>query len=113
MRRTSLALLLALSVAAPTAFGQVFRPEQPEALPVTLTADSVSYDRETGQLVAAGNVEALYRGRVLRATRIAVSHLEHDAAMAFEQLAELAVEVRRRHCQSLLHFTGSVCVSEP
>lgn len=39
-------------------------------LPATLIADSVSYDRETGQLTAVGNVEVLYEGRVLRARAI-------------------------------------------
>ena len=35
-----------------------------------LIADEVSYDRETRRLVASGNVEVLYQGRVLRASRI-------------------------------------------
>lgn len=43
---------------------------QPSGQPVTLMADEVAYDRETGQLVASGTVEALYEGRILRASRI-------------------------------------------
>lgn len=38
--------------------------------PASLIADSVSFDRETGVLVASGAVEVLYQGRVLRATRV-------------------------------------------
>jgi LPS-assembly protein len=38
--------------------------------PASLTADQVTYDRERRLLVASGNVEVLYQGRVLRATRI-------------------------------------------
>ncbi|HET9067212.1 MAG TPA: LPS assembly protein LptD, partial [Amaricoccus sp.] len=38
--------------------------------PASLIADEVTYDRETGILTAAGNVEVLYQGRVLRAERI-------------------------------------------
>ncbi|NJL18597.1 MAG: hypothetical protein HC938_17015 [Nitrospira sp.] len=33
-------------------------------------ADQVTYDRQSGLLVATGNVEVLYQGRVLRASRI-------------------------------------------
>lgn len=40
------------------------------ALPASLIADRVTYDRDSGQLVAAGNVEVLYQGRVLRAEAI-------------------------------------------
>lgn len=38
--------------------------------PASLVADQVTYDRETERLTASGNVEVLYQGRVLRATRI-------------------------------------------
>ena len=63
-RRATLGLALALALALPA-------PAQDgEPLPASLVADSVSYDRETRRLVASGNVEVLYRGRVLRAGRI-------------------------------------------
>jgi len=39
-------------------------------LPASLVADQVTYDRTTRLLVASGNVEVLYQGRVLHATRI-------------------------------------------
>jgi LPS-assembly protein len=70
MRRRGPALLLAagLLAAAPVAFPQA--ETAGTELPAVLTADSVTYDRETKQLVAAGDVEVLYQGRVLRATRI-------------------------------------------
>jgi LPS-assembly protein len=70
MRRRGPALLLAagLLAAAPVAFPQA--DTAGTELPAVLTADSVTYDRETKQLVAAGDVEVLYQGRVLRATRI-------------------------------------------
>lgn len=38
--------------------------------PASLVADSVTYDRERRVLTASGNVEVLYQGRVLRASRI-------------------------------------------
>ncbi|MBA3324173.1 MAG: LPS-assembly protein LptD [Rhodobacteraceae bacterium] len=41
-----------------------------QAPPVALVADQVTYDRETGLLTASGNVEVLYEGRVLRASRL-------------------------------------------
>lgn len=45
-------------------------PQPAPEPPVTLLADEVTYDRETGRLIAAGSVEALYQGRILRASRI-------------------------------------------
>lgn len=39
-------------------------------LPASLVADQVNYDRESERLTASGNVEVLYQGRVLRASRI-------------------------------------------
>lgn len=45
-------------------------PPRGDSLPATLIADSVSYDRDSGQLTAVGNVEVLYQGRVLRARAI-------------------------------------------
>ena len=60
-RGASLILALALALAPPAARAQA-------ELPASLAADAVSYDRETGLLVASGNVEVLYRGRVLRAS---------------------------------------------
>jgi LPS-assembly protein len=41
-----------------------------QPLPASLVADRVTFDRETGLLVASGDVEVLFEGRVLRATRI-------------------------------------------
>lgn len=41
-----------------------------EALPASLVADEVTYDSDAQRLTATGNVEVLYGGRVLRATRI-------------------------------------------
>ena len=41
-----------------------------QPVPATLLADRVSYDDATGVLTAEGNVEVLYEGRVLTATRI-------------------------------------------
>lgn len=40
------------------------------ALPASLIADQVTYDQKAGLLVAKGNVEVLYEGRVLKATAI-------------------------------------------
>jgi LPS-assembly protein len=62
--RAALGLALALALALPAT------PQQGEPLPASLVADEVTYDREAGLLVATGNVEVLYRGRVLRASRI-------------------------------------------
>ena len=41
-----------------------------QPLPASLVADTVTFDQETGLLVATGDVEVLYEGRVLRANRI-------------------------------------------
>ncbi len=41
-----------------------------EPLPASLIADQVTYDRDSRLLVASGNVEVLYQGRVLHAQRI-------------------------------------------
>jgi LPS-assembly protein len=60
-RLATLGLAVALALAPPAV---------PQPLPATLIADEVSYDRETRRLVASGNVEVLYQGRVLRASRI-------------------------------------------
>jgi LPS-assembly protein len=54
--------LLATVLPAPPAWVQ--------PLPASLAADRVTFDRESGLLVASGDVEVLYQGRVLRATRI-------------------------------------------
>lgn len=59
----ALAAVLALALAGAA-------QAQPSEPPVTLLADEVTYDRETGQLVASGTVEALYQGRILRASRL-------------------------------------------
>jgi LPS-assembly protein len=57
-------LLFIAAVAAPSG------GTRGQDLPVSLIADQVTYDRDTRQLTAAGNVEVLYQGRVLRAERI-------------------------------------------
>jgi hypothetical protein len=41
-------------------------------------------------------------GTIFRMPAVAVGHLEHDLAMAFEQLVELPVAVCRVHRDSLL-----------
>ncbi|MBP7002847.1 LPS assembly protein LptD [Amaricoccus sp.] len=66
--RPLLAAALALALVAGAAAAQQAAPA-PEQ-PVALAADSVSYDDATGLLVAEGNVEVLYQGRILRAPRI-------------------------------------------
>lgn len=43
---------------------------QAQSPPVSLIADQVTYDRETGLLIASGAVEVLYEGRILRARRL-------------------------------------------
>ncbi|MER2508530.1 LPS assembly protein LptD [Amaricoccus sp.] len=58
---------LALAVAATGLRAQSPEADQP---PASLIADEVTYDRETGLLVATGDVEVLYEGRVLKATSI-------------------------------------------
>jgi LPS-assembly protein len=54
--------------------GPVDRRADAQPAPATLLADRVSYDEATGVLTAEGNVEVLYEGRLLNATRI-----EYDA----------------------------------
>jgi LPS-assembly protein len=58
-----LTLVLAIASPDPT-------PPTAQDLPATLLADRVTYEQETGLLVAEGSVEVLYRGRVLRAERL-------------------------------------------
>jgi LPS-assembly protein len=41
-----------------------------QPMPASLVADQVSFDEEAGVLVATGDVEVLYQGRVLKARRI-------------------------------------------
>ncbi len=43
---------------------------QADTTPVSLVADNVSFDQDTGQLTATGNVEVLYQGKVLSADTI-------------------------------------------
>src|SRR5918999_3274556 len=65
MRRlplAALALLAVLMLPAPISRGQ--------PLHVSLIADRVGYDDESRILTAEGNVEILYEGRVLRASRV-------------------------------------------
>lgn len=47
-------------------------------VPVNLLADSVTFDRESEVLIAEGNVEVLYDGRVLRAARITYDRREDE-----------------------------------
>ena len=54
----------------------VARPAQP--LPASLVADQVTYDRESELLIATGNVEVLYQGRVLRATGSSTTRRRHE-----------------------------------
>lgn len=74
MGRLAPAVALAVGLALPfggVAGGQDLRPGAAgETLPAILTADTVTYDRETELLVASGGVEVLYQGRVLHASRI-------------------------------------------
>lgn len=66
-------------------------PAQPAAaLPASLIADDVTYDRAAGLLVARGNVEVLYQGRVLKAT-----------AITYDQNAKV------------IHATGPIELSDP
>ena len=70
MRRRSAALALLGLLAFAAMAGAQGGPAFEEAGPAVLAADSVTYDRESGLLVAAGDVEVLHEGRVLRASRI-------------------------------------------
>jgi LPS-assembly protein len=73
-RRLALALGLALCGLGGTAGAQTPPPPATDLaatdLPATLIADSVTYDRESRQLTATGDVQVLYQGRVLRAQAI-------------------------------------------
>lgn len=51
-------------------FGGLSAPGGAQEVPVSLLADRVTYDEATGALTAEGNVEILYEGRVLRASRL-------------------------------------------
>ena len=67
----AVAVALALVQADTAARAQVFLGDDAtDPLPAMLSADAVTYDRETQVLVASGDVEVLYRGRVLHASRI-------------------------------------------
>lgn len=70
MRTLSLAAGLLLTALAAAAQVPGADPALAGEPPVTLLADDVTYDRETGRLIATGSVEALYQGRILRASRI-------------------------------------------
>jgi LPS-assembly protein len=61
------ARILARQAAAAVVVAAAAAAQEP---PVSLLADEVTYDAETGLLVASGAVEVLYRGRVLRAPRL-------------------------------------------
>lgn len=69
MSRRVLPPVFVLALAGCFGFGASAQ-DAPADLPASLVADSVTYDRETRRLVATGNVEVLYQGRVLRASRI-------------------------------------------
>jgi LPS-assembly protein len=63
VRAGALALAITLAVGVPV-------PVSSQAGPASLMADQVTFDEARGLLVASGNVEVLYQGRVLRADRI-------------------------------------------
>lgn len=65
--RGSLRACLALAALVATIAAGSIRAQP---LPASLVADLVTYDDATGILIAAGNVEVFYQGRVLRAERI-------------------------------------------
>ncbi len=65
----ALALLGAWMALAPPASAQPAGAPEQEG-PVSLVADSVRYDTDTGRLVAEGNVEVYYGDRTLTASRI-------------------------------------------
>ena len=69
MRKSRLLPALLLGVATLCA-GLPTAAQAPAQPPASLVADQVSYDRESGRLIASGNVEVLYEGRVLRAKSI-------------------------------------------
>ncbi len=74
MARRSVLRLLALALAAGALADVPTRAQEVTAAAddatASLVADEVSFDRESRVLTASGNVEVLYRGRVLRASRI-------------------------------------------
>ncbi len=85
-----------------TPAGPAARPRQDNNAPVTFTADSVEYDRDSGIVTARGNIEAWQGERVLRAdeftynrnTGIATARgnvqlLEADGQVMFAEEAEL------------------------
>ncbi len=61
-----------------------------DALPASLIADRVTFDQQSGLLVATGNVEVLYQGRVLTA-----------AAITYDQNAKV------------IHATGPIQLTDP
>lgn len=85
------------------------RPSRPEAaaetifsegtalgLPVTITADSLSYDETTGVATAEGNVELAFGGRSIRAERIRYDSKNH--------VAEFVSDVRYREAGDEFSF---------
>ncbi len=64
------AWLLALGLAITPAVNSVSSAQVAQEAPVALVADQVSYDQESGLLIAEGNVEVLYQDRALRAPRL-------------------------------------------
>ncbi len=64
--------LAGVAVAVPSGAqqSQPAPPPAPQPLPASLVADQVTYDRDSQVLTATGNVEVLYQGRVLRASRV-------------------------------------------
>ncbi|MEO1641862.1 MAG: LPS assembly protein LptD [Pseudomonadota bacterium] len=70
-RRTSLVALAALSLAvSPLALAQVETAATDLTPQVTLDADNIFVNEDTNTVIAEGNVEAQYQGRVMRADRL-------------------------------------------
>lgn len=74
MARRGLILAIGLALGAAGSGAEAQAPAAPAtattALPATLIADSVTYDRESRLLTATGDVQVLYQGRVLKARAI-------------------------------------------
>ncbi|MGZ8460951.1 MAG: LptA/OstA family protein, partial [Candidatus Deferrimicrobiaceae bacterium] len=91
--RRAAAVLLLLAVCGPAVYAEVRLP-LPSALkgiskpgirldaPVHMTADTLSYDEETGVAVAEGNVELALGTRTMRADRIQYDSTTGEADMS-------------------------------
>ena len=87
------ALLLTAGALAPAG------AQRAQEMPASLIADQVTYDRETRILVASGNVEVLYQGRVLRADRIVYDEGKDEIRAARQEIRAVFFEggLGRRH----------------